>query len=97
MSAIFSHIALKCTLLAYLINLFTLTAWGSTLDVRFDIYRHQIQTSKVDPCTVRVKLWVGLKISYPLPAPYNALFSAALLTTALCFGSIHILIAVPDL
>ena len=35
--------------------LFTLTVWGSTLDVRS---RHQILTSKVDPNTVRIKIFV---------------------------------------
>ena len=37
-----------------IINIFTLTARGSTLDVR--IYRRQILTTKVDPRAARVKV-----------------------------------------
>ena len=48
-----------------IINIFTLTVWGSTLDLtpyfysveidfRPDVYRRQILTSKVDPRVVRV-------------------------------------------
>ena len=37
-------------------NIFTLTVWESTLDVRICLYRRQILTTKVDPHTVSVNM-----------------------------------------
>ena len=37
-------------------TILTLTARGSTLESESDVCRRQIQTSKIDPGTVRVKI-----------------------------------------